>query len=119
VTLIATYPDPLVEALATHEFLRKCGFASEQIFVHRNPEPLLDVVVVLKHLGKQFVVSCGMFDSSEWQTLWTAIVENYNSGKISEAEFQCRYSTSWVFTNRISMLWALHEKGIEPPLGAN
>lgn len=112
------FPAPLKEALATHELLRRLGFSSDQIFMHRNPPPLEDIVVVLKHQGKQCAITLGKL-VGPWEEDWSRLVELYNTHVITEAEFQAWYDQSWVRMHAPEILLVLGQKGITPPYGVN
>lgn len=116
---LESYPRPLLEALAAHETLRKLGFTPDQIFMHHNPPPTLDIAVVLRHQGKQFAITVGGYAEDDWVDKWKELVALFNSKQIPEAEFQAFYDTSITGANHVSLLLALQQKGITPPYGAN
>jgi hypothetical protein len=114
-----SYPAPLKEALAVHEAFRKLGFSAEQIYIHRNPPPLLDIVVVLMHLDKSLTVTLGRLGDKRWKKKWTSLVHLFNSGGIPEDDFQRWYDRSFAGTHHVELLLMLQVKGISPPLGDN
>jgi len=110
------YPTAFLEALCVHEALRTLGFAADQIFLHRNPSPSYEVVVVLRHCGKQLATISGPYEPDDWADQWKRIGDDFNSGKIVEDDFQDWYrNESWIFRNKAGLLLMLHSKGIEPP----
>lgn len=113
------FPRPLLEALAAHETLRKLGFTPDQIFIHQNPPPLLDIAVVLRHQGKQFAVTVGQYAAEDWLDKWKELVALFNSHQLPENEFQTFYENSLTGANHVSLLLALDQKGIRPPGGSN
>jgi len=113
------FPRPLLEALAAHETLRKLGFTPDQIFIHRNPPPELDIAVVLQHQGKQFAITVGQYAAETWLAKWTELVALFNAKRIPAAEFQRLYERSLTGRNHVPLLLALQEKGIKPPGGSN
>lgn len=117
-TPFLSYPAALREALAVHEAFRKLGFTPEQIYMHRNPKPHRDIVVVVIHLERQFAVTCGGQElNRKWKERWRELVERYNRGDFSEDEFQAWYDRSFVGTRHVELLLGLAQKGIAPPLG--
>lgn len=114
-----SFPRPLLEALAAHETLRKFGFTPDQIFIHQNPPPLLDIAVVLRHQGKQFAITVGRYAEDDWLDRWKELVELFNSRRLSEDEFEAFYDTSLTGAHHVQLLLALDQKGIRPPLGSN
>jgi len=114
-----SFPRPLLEALAAHETLRKLGFTPDQIFIHQNPPPLLDIAVVLRHQGKQFAITVGQYAAEDWLDKWKELVELFNSKRLPEADFEAFYESSITGTNHVSLLFALQQKGIVPPGGSN
>lgn len=118
-TALDRFPRPLLEALAAHETLRKLGFTPDQIFIHQNPPPMLDIAVVLRHQGKQFAITVGRYVADDWLAKWKELVELFNSRRLPEAEFQAFYNGSLTGSNHVSLLLALDRKGITPPGGSN
>ncbi len=116
---LAAVPRPLLEALAAHETLRKLGFTPDQIFIHRNPPPGLDIAVVLQHQGKEFAVVVGQYAEEDWLDRWKELVDVFNSKELPEREFEAFYAESLTGRNHVPLLLALARKGITPPLGAN
>jgi len=116
--LLTSFHPVFLEALSVHEALRKLGFASAQIYMHRNPAPRFDVVVVLKHRGKQLVTTAGVYSGDDWQEQWTKLVHLFNGNQIKESDFWDVYEKSWVNEHRIEFLTAMEMKGISPPLGS-
>lgn len=105
------------EAYATHEAFRRLGFTPDQIFVHRNPAPLLDLMVVVVHHGAQFAVSVGRVED-DWKTQWGDMVELVRSDP-DEAERMQIWESSRIASNTVGLLMSLAAKGIEPPLGTD
>jgi hypothetical protein len=118
-SLLAAFPLPLLEALAAHEKLRKLGFTPDQIFIHQNPPPLLDIAVVLRHQGKQFAITVGQYAAADWLEKWKELVELFNSKRLPESELNAFYESSITGSNHVSLLLALDQKGIRPPGGSN
>lgn len=118
-TLLDSFPRPLLEALAAHETLRKMGFTPDQIFIHQNPPPLLDIAVVLRHHGKQFAITVGEYAAEDWLDKWKELVELFNSKQLPEDEMDRLYESSLTGSNHVSLLLALRRKGITPPCGSN
>lgn len=116
-SLLMSFPGPFREALAVHECIRKLGFSSSQVFMHRNPPPRHDIVVVLKHRGKQLATTVGIYDKDDWQEQWTKLVHLFNGNQIGESEFWDWYEKSWVNQHKIEFLTVMESKGISPPLG--
>lgn len=116
---IHSFPRPLLEALAAHETLRKLGFTPEQIFIHRNPPPQLDIAIVLRHQGKQFAITVGRYDDDNWLTKWTELVGLYNSKQLPDDELDELYVTSLTGSHHVQLVLALRQKGITPPGGSN
>ena len=113
------FPRPFIEALAAHETLRKLGFTPDQIFIHRNPAPHLDIAVVLRHLGKQFVITVGQYAAEDWLEKWSEVVNLYNSKQIPKSELDAFYETSITGSQHVTLLLALDRKGIRPPGDSN
>jgi hypothetical protein len=101
------------EAWAVHEALRKLGFASDQIFMHRNPAPDNMLLVVLRHQGKQLATTIGRVGDG-WEAEWGDFV-NYANDAANEPELLEIYEASWVRQQYVPLLLKLSEKGIKPP----
>jgi hypothetical protein len=110
------YPAPLREALAVHEAFRKLGFTSDQIYIHRNPEPLSDIVVVIYQHGKSLATTLGRLEGEEadWRGQWKELVERFNAGEI-DTDFDAFYEQSYIRAHYVDLLFMLNAKGIEPP----
>lgn len=100
------------EALATHEVLRRCGFAAESIFVlHRvPPEPLF---VVLRSQGKEFNISCGSLEVPEdqFKELWCQAARRFNAAPREDA--QAMLDRTEVFSRVPELVAALVSKGFK------
>lgn len=116
--LLDKFPEPLKEALATHECLRKLGFASEQIFMHQNPAPDSMIMVVLRHQGKQLALTMGPM-AGPWEKKWTKLIDHFNAKEIDEEEFNRWYERSWAGTHQAQILVVMVSKGIQPPYRSN
>lgn len=102
--------DPIFsEAWAAHEAFRKLGFPSDVIFMHRNPDGGLHVV--LKHRGLQFAVTVGVVAADTWEADWTRFAEAVNSRQFSDVVLQTLWEQSAALRGSTPMLVAMHNKG--------
>jgi len=111
----AGFEPAYLEAYATHEAFRRLGFSSDQIFVHRNPAPLLDLMVVVRHHGTQFAVSVGRVED-DWQTRWGDMVALVRSDP-GDHDLRHIWESSLISRHTVGLILDLEAKGIEPPLG--
>jgi hypothetical protein len=108
---INDYPAPIREAWAMHEAFRKLGYPAGCIFVHRNPDG--ELFVVLRHSCRQFAVSCGLAGDN-WQSEWNGFAEAVNDHSFSDKDLEQIWESSWVRQNSVGMLLKMAEKGFEP-----
>lgn len=113
-TPFSHYPKPYRECWAAHEILRNLGFAAQQIFVTRNPSPHNDLVVLLRHQGKQLAITCGVVDD-DWERQWTEVAEASNRYHVDSKELEGEYMQSFAFKNKAQLLVVMLCKGIHPP----
>lgn len=129
-------PRVLLETLAVHEALRRCGFRSDDIYVQLepagNPEGALlayrpdgpdmnaavgtlMVHVTLRAQGKEFTITVGRWCDSE-ETLklqWEAAVAWFNSAPTHEA--MPTWESSVIAQNILTLVEGLSAKGFKVP----
>jgi len=108
-------PQAFQEALGTHEVLRKLGFLAKEIFVHQNPDN--SVLVLLRTQGKEFIVHVGFVGMTrdEMEKEWPKAVRAFNNLEIPEQELLDMVSESKAFREKVSLIFAIQDKGIVIP----
>lgn len=117
---IGEYAQAYLEAWAAHEAFRRLGFPAGTIFVHKNPAPDHDLLVVILHgrgpEQKRFAVTAGPVPvEDDWQKEWTEFGESVRSGVFTEEELQAVWEYSWVKANSVDLLKSMLAKGF--PIG--
>ena len=110
------YPPAFREACATHEFLRKLGFESENIFLHLNPDG--NLMIVLMDQVKLFAIIVGRIDLTleELTIKWTELLDKIASHEVSNQELDGVWTDSFVFSRKVEAVAALVNKGFILPL---
>lgn len=80
---------------------------------------MLDIIVVVKHRGKQCVLTLGVLPDDDWRKRWNDLALAFNSREIPSDVFDDWYEKSFTRTHLVEILLVLESKGIKPPLKAN
>jgi len=109
-------PEPMRNALGTHEMLRRLGFASDDIYWDMRVDGMMQIV--LKTQGKQFVIDVGVLPDmtyEQWQERWKVVMAALLAKQISAADYARLLSEceSYRFTSELAQ--AIARKGIRIP----
>lgn len=102
-----------MNGLGTFVMLRRFGFTPDEIFSGwANGYGF----AILRTQGVEFSIKLGSFDRGEdaWWKEWPAACELWNTAMPSDVRMLC-FTTSEAYGNTISLLKALHAKGIVAP----
>lgn len=126
---IREYPQPIREAWATWEVLRKLGFQADDIFwvfaqtLNAVPRPGLALNVVLRTQGREFSVTCSPRlsegEAKRHEKQARVFMETLNAGKFVEKEMLEVLHASYAWRNKSDMLMVLRAKGFEFPYTFN
>ena len=107
---------PFDELWAVHEFFRKCGFASAQIFIVFDSEDGGGAGVLLRHGEREFVISVASHigDRDAFLTSWDSAVEGINSRQVPKRELERVWEGSAIQRQLPGCLLAMAAKGILP-----
>jgi len=113
---IGEYDQAYLEAWAMHEALRRLGFPAETIFLHKNPPPEGDLIVVVKRgqgsREKRLNITVGPpREDEDWEAEWTAFGRSVNAREFTEDELQAVWEHSWVREHTVELVQALMAKG--------
>jgi hypothetical protein len=123
------YMPCVLEAWATWECLRRLGFAADDLFwivgntVNAIGGSGLTLSIVLRTQGKQFSITCSpRLSDAEVMQLRSELApfqEKIAQGSFDEAQMQEVFEASFVWRNKVDLLFALEAKGFRIPLGSN
>jgi hypothetical protein len=118
-----SYPPEIIEAWATWQVMRKCGFRAEDIFwifaksVNAAPFPGIALSVELRAQGKTMNVAVSKVMSKSTAERLKRLSEEFMADlaakKIAEAELQKALEESYIWKNRAGFIATMLGKGIE------
>lgn len=108
--------DPVFrEAIGTFEAFRKMGFPAEEIFVLRNKDG--SMLVMLRTQGKEFGVAVGSLDMTkeQWMEAWKDVALAVGDGRIQEDVLDQIWLSCRPYAEKVSFVLAIGQKGILIP----
>jgi hypothetical protein len=113
---MASFKDRVYRELwAVHEFYRKLGFPSENIFVTMNKDTKI-LGCMLKHNGEQYEITLGRVDQqpNKFYDGWEQVCNCINNGTVTDEELDEAWNNSAVLMKAPEILLSMKAKGIEP-----
>jgi hypothetical protein len=101
--------------MAVHEGFARLGFKAEEVFIHRNPDN--EMMVILQTQGKEFAVSVGKIGGTDesWADGWSDLVMAVRDGTVSDEMLRGWYESGVAYRHSFQFLAGILKKGIILP----
>jgi len=109
-------PEPMRNALGTHEMLRRLGFPTDDIFWSLRVDKMMQIV--LQTQGKDFTIDVGFLPRmthEQWEKRWRSVMDALLANQISKHDYARLLSECEAYQHTANLVVAIKSKGIEIP----